>query len=46
MKTKQYCPYCRKFTESIVDEDRQRTLCKKCGKFHKVFNFSNILTGK
>ena len=45
MKSKQYCPRCRKFTESIIDEDREEVICKRCAKKHKALNFSKILTG-
>jgi len=40
-----YCPYCRKYTESIYDDEDDIILCKRCGKKHKSFNFSKILIG-
>lgn len=43
IKHMDFCSYCRKRTEHIIDRNEQ--LCKRCGRKSKRLNISNLLIG-
>ena len=39
---KLYCPHCHKYTDQILDEEENKSLCKRCGRKHRVFDMRKL----
>lgn len=36
IRTSDYCPYCRRYTQGIKDYETKEYLCKRCGRISKL----------